>query len=140
MGHQGPSVGLALDVDVRAKLQPPGAGVGALRLELGGGRVRTGEDAFGQERKGGVLEVRSSIDGLRRNRQRRLERRRGGVVEVRGSGKRRGRRRGEEEEAGAHGLAGSMVHLHLLVLLPFFVFFLLFLLRLLDLKLLRADL
>lgn len=82
VSHQGPSVGLALDVDVRAKLQPPGARVGALRLELGGGRVRTGEDAFGKERKGGVREVRSPIDGLRRNWQRRLERRRGGAVKV----------------------------------------------------------
>lgn len=82
VSHQGPSVGLALDVDVRAKLQPPRAGVGALRLEFGGGRVRTGEGAFGKERKGGMREMRRSVDGLRRNWQRRLERRRRGAVKV----------------------------------------------------------
>lgn len=134
VSHQGPSVRLALYVDIRGKLQAPGAGIGVLRLVFGWGRVQAGEDTFGKEREGGMQEVRVFIDGLRRNWQRRLERGRRGVVKVRGSRKRRGR--GEEEEAGTHGLAGSMVHLHLSVLLPVSVFFLLFLLGLLDLKLL----
>lgn len=42
----------------------------------------------------------------------------------------------EEKEASAHGLAGSMVHLNLFVLLPLLVFLLLFLLHLFDLQLL----
>lgn len=42
----------------------------------------------------------------------------------------------EEKEASTHGLAGSMVHLNLFVLLPLFVFLLLFLLHLFDLQLL----
>lgn len=138
VGHQRPSVRLALDVDKRGKLQAPGARMGVLRLEFGWGGVQTAEDAFGDERKGRMQEVRTFIDGLRRNWQRRLERRQGGVVKICRSRKWRGR--GEEEEAGTHGLAGSMVHLHLFVLLPLFVFFLLFLLCLLDLESLRRDL
>lgn len=130
MGHQGPSVRLALYVDIGGKLQAPGAGVGASSLGFGRGRGPTVEDTFGKERKGGMQEVRVFTDGLRRNWQRRLERRRAGLVKVGGG----------EEKAGTHGLAGSMVHLHLSVLLPLFVFFLLFLLCLLDLKLLGTDL
>lgn len=76
MSHQGPSVGLLLYVNVRGKLQPPGARVGVLRLVLGRVRVETVEDAFGDERKGRRQEV--FTDALRRNWERRLERRRGG--------------------------------------------------------------
>lgn len=82
VSHPGPPVGLALDVDVRGKLQAPGGRVGVLRLEFARGRVQTVEDTFGKERKGGVQEMRVFIDGLRRNWQRRLERRRGGAVKV----------------------------------------------------------
>lgn len=54
-------------------------------------------------------------------------------------GRRRGGGRGggrEEKQASTDGLAGPVVHLHMLVLLPFFVFLLLFLLHFFDLQLL----
>lgn len=82
VSHQGPSVGLALYVNIRGKLQPPRARIGVVRLVFGWGGVHTVEDTFGKERKGGMQEMRISIDGLRQNWQRRLERRQGGVVKV----------------------------------------------------------
>lgn len=82
MSHQGPSVRLALYVDILGKLQPPRARIGALRLVFGWGRVQKVEDTFGNEWKGGMQEMRIFIEGLRQNWQRRLERRRGGVAKV----------------------------------------------------------
>lgn len=71
MGHQGPSVGLLLDVNVRGELQRPGARIGVLRLVLGWVGVQAGN-----KREGGMQEI--FIDGLRRDWQRRLERGHGG--------------------------------------------------------------
>lgn len=151
MGHQGSSVGLLFDVDVRRKLQARHAGAGAPRPVLGEGRVRRlcggrrevwGVDGgFGGERRGGREEVWGSVVGRRVDRGRRLEGRQRGVVRGIRGGEGRGKRRGwrEEEQAGANGLAGAVVHLHPFVLLPLFVLLLLFLLHFFDLQLLGVD-
>lgn len=77
-----------------------------------------------------------SAVGWRVKRWRGLKNRRGGVVRL----FRGGERVGGRKQAGTDGLAGAVVHLYVLVLLPVFVFLLLFLLHFFNLQLLCVDL